>query len=349
MEDRSTSGQLSIEGLGLTASSQMGLALRPTRREPPLSTAERQFYLSHLDILWNGKGGKAFESGVGDILYAAYDAFIDPDSYGNEGDWGCDGYVDGGKSVFACYGAGQTARVNEYLKKKVREDLKRAFDKWPMMVQWTFITNAKHPPDFLQKVWEPLKVEYSDREGRHLDLRLWGYRDVRKVLLGLTRAELDSICPGYADTADFELTDFIELLDNIVANDAAPSRDTSIDEVSTYKMDYNLIDDEGRYFLKLGMELSHVVDGFFSQHPDPGYRDYVAQRIHADYVEAVKASEDSMGALDTLYQRVGGKDFRSRGGTRRMSTYAAVAYFFQTCDIFENAPDGWVPPVGNLP
>ena len=41
---------------------------------------------------------------------------------------------------------------NEYLKKKVKRDLKRAFEKWPMMRRWTFITNAKCSPDFLQEV-----------------------------------------------------------------------------------------------------------------------------------------------------------------------------------------------------
>ena len=327
------------------------------RRGPTLSTAGRQFYQSNLAILWNGTEGKEFERKIGDILSCAYDDFIDPEPYGNEGDWGCDGYVDGGRTVFACYGSGQASRESSYLKSKVRKDLDRAFVKWPMMEQWTFITNAKPSPTFAQKVWEPLKNEYSNKAGRSLKLNLWGYREIHKLLFSLGRSDLDFVFPGFADDRDFNLEDFIELLDDIVASDDGNSGShgdedggsSGIQEVSPYKMDYNQIDEEGRENLKMGMRQSHAVSEFFSHHPDPAYGDRIAQRMHANYLEARRASTDAMGILDTLYQRVGGKDYRSRGITRRMSTYAAVAYFFQTCDVFENAPEDWCPSEEQLP
>ena len=328
-----------------------------SRRELALSTNERQFYLVKLDQIWFATDGKEFERRIADILYCVYEGFVDPDSYGNQGDWGCDGYIDGGRALFACYGAEFKAYESDYLKTKVKKDLKRAFEKWPLMQQWTFISNARRPADFMQNVWEPLKIEYANKDGRTVELRYWGHRDIKRLIFNLSKPDLDLLFPGSTDDRDFSLEDFIALLDDIVASDDGNSGShgdedggsSGIQEVSPYKMDYNQIDEEGRENLKRGMRQSHAVSEFFSHHPDPAYGDRIAQRMHANYLEARRASVDAMGILDTLYQRVGGRDYRSRGITRRMSTYAAVAYFFQTCDVFENAPEDWCPPEGLLP
>ena len=342
MKPRQTStGTQSPEQLKLDSSWLGAPSTTPISRRPPkLSGVERQFYHACLTVMFLESDGREFEKKISSILHEAYEDFINPEPWGREGDWGCDGYIDGGRHVFACYGAEQKAYENDYLRTKVSNDLDRAIEKWPMMKEWTFITNAKCGVKFTTR-WESLRAEHGPGSDRPIAMHLWQLQDLFKVILSLTEESLDLLFPGAESSRDFELADFIDMIEEFAADASEVPDSRDIDAVSPLKMDYNKIDNIYRDSLMKGMECSALVQRYFDTLQDPSHRDLIAGRFRANYLE-LRKSEDEPGAIiEELCDRVGGSQFRTRGRVRYMSTLAAVSYFFQTCDIFENAPEGW--------
>ncbi len=313
----------------------------PYRRRPnALSPAERQFYRIQVTDLFLGTEGKQFEKGVADILHEAFEDFFDPEPWGGEGDWGCDGYIEGGRHVFACYGSEHKAYENDYARQKVAKDLNRAIEKWPMMVEWTFITNTKCGPKFMSK-WEKLKAEHGPQSDTPLKMDLWRERDIIRIVLGLSEESLGFLYPGCESIRDFDLGDFVDTIGQFVAGTSWVPDAAKIDEVSQDKMDYNKIDEYYQEELVKGMPASPLIKRWFDSLPDPGYCDFVASRFKANYLVLKRDESSPEAILEALYVRVGGSQFRARGKARRMSTLSAVSYFFQSCDIFENVPEDW--------
>ena len=311
------------------------------KRLSALSIRERQFYALKIKEVFLQTDGPGFEREITRILRVAFDDFQNPDPYGKEGDWGCDGYTDAGRHIFACYCADQQRREPDSLSTKVKRDLSRALEKWHSMEEWTFITNAKTSASFMRNTWETLKASHGPKSNEPLTMTLWKEQDISELVFNLSDEDIDRLYPGMESVRDFQLADFMDVLEGFVNGTCSVHNHEDIHEVSCHKMEYNQIDEEYQSFLKKGIETAPIIDFLFTSHPDPSYRDSVAQRFTDNYIELRKTGADSDCILEGLFTRVGGSDFRSRGKTRRMSTYAAVSYFFQTCDIFENAPDGW--------
>ena len=117
----------------------------------------------------NTKGrGFSFQDYVATILEYRYrNEFVKSDTWGNEGDWGCDGYNINKKIVYAMYSPKEINMVD--MKNKIRDDYRRAKEKWPQMEEWTFIYNSENGPpgplinylDDLVSQDEEIKLSYG--------------------------------------------------------------------------------------------------------------------------------------------------------------------------------------------
>src|SRR5262245_38424651 len=90
--------------------------------------------------LRSSEAGSAFEDYMASVLQLWYDDYINPAPVGRLGDGGCDGVIEGGRVVFACYGTRD--RGERHLVTKLEDDFARAAAEWPSMAVWRFVTNA---------------------------------------------------------------------------------------------------------------------------------------------------------------------------------------------------------------
>lgn len=319
------------------------LGRRRVRTWRDLSPEAKQFYTTKLEHVFHATMGTQFEDEIAKVLDAHYPDYENPSAMGSQGDWGCDGYVANGRVLFACYGTQNIKKENDYVRSKVSKDFNRALKKWPQMAMWIFITNVLLGAEFHSRTWIPLRQSHDENSERPVDMRIWDYADIERLLVDLTEEELDLLWPGYAGQEDFELRDLIEVIDCLVDGSESPPSSEDIEEVSPFKMSYNEIDENDKVLLHSGIVEYPRIKALFDKHEDPELRDRVAFRLHANWEALNMPACDSSDVLHSLFRKIGGNGYDTSGKTRRMSTYALAAFFFQTCDIFENVPDGWVP------
>ena len=83
--------------------------------------------------------------------------------------------------------------------------------------------------------------------------------------------------------------------------------------------------------------LSARIDDWFSEQADPELRDEKARRFHAIYQETRHTTQDVREIVRRIYGALGGQDF-DLSTKRANAVYAVTAYFFDSCDIFEEPP-----------
>ena len=306
-----------------------------------LSSKQRAYYQAQLMLVFKGKGGTTFEDAVAGILKQAFPGFIDPDAYGNKGDLGCDGILDGGKIVFACYGADQIRCEPKHLRGKVKSDLDKAIKNFKRLERWVFITNAKITSDFMRDMWYPLVAEHGPGSEVSITMELWDFDKMNDMLLDLPLRQLNHIFPGEPNSIDFVLSEFVKII-QALPRDQRPQSDDgrAIPEVSPHKMDYNALGPITRAELGEGIKVSGIIDEYFERNA-PSKRDEYAQRMRRVYEAIIEYEDDNDAIVASLYENIGGEGYRTSGPKLSMATYATVAYFFQSCDIFENAPEDW--------
>ncbi|MDQ1292484.1 MAG: hypothetical protein QG608_363 [Actinomycetota bacterium] len=85
----------------------------------------------------------------------------------------------------------------------------------------------------------------------------------------------------------------------------------------------------------------------YQRRSDINERNEVAAWFHREYLEAVRVGLEPEDVLLRLREFLAGS--RQRKAPLYRAQTAVLAYFFETCDIFENPPSDWEPAmVGSL-
>ena len=303
---------------------------------------QRMWYRTNLKDDFQ-QSGNEFEKRVCRILRHIYPDFIDPVPYGRDGDFGCDGIAEGGTHVFAIYGAEAPEGDQSYLSRKVRKDFGRALEKWPTMTKWTFVTNKKVGPVFVQGIWNPLCAEHGVGSSRPVAMSRIGIDELWDLMVDrLDEGSFDLIYPGIADAGDFKLSDFIDVVESIVSGQSAPIDDMSrIEEVSIAKLDYNKIPEIQRLELSEGRKNAWEIEEYFREESNVEQGEVLAARLRQAYGYAKSSMDDPADVMRSLYIKIGGRDYIGKGSRRIATVHAIAAHFFDSCDIFEAVPDGW--------
>ena len=168
--------------------------------------------------------------------------------------------------------------------------------------------------------------------GRKTDDRRW------KAVNKLTLAQLDEVIPGVPHAQNVELADLVHLILSLEDIDGAgPDHIESIRPVPSTKMEFNNLPETTRAELYAGRLLSSRIDKWFSEQANPELRDEKAQRFRVIYQEARQATQDVREIVRRIYGALGGQDF-DLSTKRANAVYAVTAYFFDSCDIFEEPP-----------
>lgn len=307
-----------------------------------IDSAWKAWYRAQHDLRCRASG-EAFEDYVDSVLARLHDDYLNPDPMGSLGDGGCDGLAENGSILYACYGQRATTGVDQKTKEKLEGDFARGCANWTDFTTWRFVTNSPFGPTPMTSLLA-LREQHKPGTERSVILELWKAPDDLwwKAVNALTPAQLDEIIPGVPHAQDVELVDLVELIESLTATSVGGEDHLDpIRPVPASKMDFNQLPGTTRAEFNEGRLLSARIDKWFAEQADPSLRDEKAQRFRTIYREARQATTDVREIVRYIYGALGGQDF-DMSTKRANAVYAVTVFFFDSCDIFEEPPLGYV-------
>ena len=238
--------------------------------------------------------------------------------------------------VFQCYGP-QTFKTSEAAA-KITEDFNGAYESLEgRLKKWIFIHN--HPTGKLDKLC--LKalndlIEECRQRGESIEVLAWGIEDLWAALEdgipfhGL-RELFGSPDPIHVDFACLE-----ELLLTLERADY-PEDVAPVSLPSDKKLEFNELGPAYRREIREGRSGLRAMDGYMASRAgsDPEFAERLAQRFRDRY--RLLRQRPALSP-DEIYESLRlDAGWRAKPDIRRdMATRVILAYFFDTCDIFEN-------------
>lgn len=280
------------------------------------------------------KSGSAFEDYVSSLLRRHHADFINPSPAGQLGDAGSDGLADGGHVLYACYGQRPGRNAERETNAKLRSDFERACAQWDTFTEWRFVTNAPIGPE-TAKSYAELQRQHGNGSTRPLRLRIWQPEELwDNVVSKLPIEVLNEIFPGAPGVANLELADLLPLLDELGRPDNDIEIAATILPVPPNKMDFNNLPAASRAEFNSGRIMAPRIERWYADNSDPGLSDAHGDRFKEIYLSARAVTNEPAAVLERIYVAVAGENFRM-DGKRANAAYAVVAYFFDSCHIFE--------------
>jgi hypothetical protein len=309
-----------------------------------------EFYerLALRPVLWmqlHDLTGSAFQEFFQDLMVLCAPGFVDVRTHGNKGDLASDGLDLHEGNLYACY-APETPDSAATIQ-KFNHDLTSALEKRAgQFTTFVFVHNevrGTHP-----EVSAALAKARSDHPG--LKFEVMGLRRFRDMLGQMGRQDVETLLkvplPLQHEVA-VGLPEMEELLAFLAAERLPGEVTTPLESVSAKKLHFSELSEETQTELRDAMKYSPVIDTYYQDRIDVTERDDVAARFHAEYADAVQVNVDPEETLLRLRMFLAGTRVTPAASYRAQT--AVLAYFFQTCDIFENAPIGWEEPTTAVP
>ncbi len=294
---------------------------------------EKSFYGLHIRLACCEKHGNEFQSFFERFMLMRHgDDFIVVRNYGNIGDRKCDGYLQSEQTVYQCY-APQGLMDQRDTLTKIGEDFTGAKTHWTEMAVWRFVTNQRSlPPDVVRH------LNTLDGNEPVISVGVFGYESIRETILFLPRErliELFGAMPTSQQVQTLTFDDIKPVLDHIQKN--KPDPNYPVTAPSLEKLQANGLSYDVEVLLRHGRMKEHLVEQFFNGYPDPDFGEQIAQS-YRDYYQVLKShgssSDDIFRALQVF---TGGSE--RHVPLREAAILAVMSYFFERCDIFEDAKE----------
>ncbi len=276
------------------------------------------------------RGGVAFQQLFSDIMKRRFGAaFHTVCPWGASGDWKNDGYLDTARQLFQCY-APREVKPSP-LKAKIKADFSGALTHWAdHFDEWVFVHNVLDglPPHASKQL---LEIADAHQPKRAIP---WGFDELRRLLFELDKSDIVAVIGNPTTEGEFhslEFADILPVLKRVAAIEPLP--DSPIIPVPADKLQANLLSDAVAQFLLLGMRRSTFVEKCLRQYADPTLGDRAAAAFKKRYTELRSSGLASEQIFDELRNFAGG--LISHGSAHDAAVFAVLAYFFETCDIFE--------------
>ena len=283
--------------------------------------------------------GNSFQDFFHDLMCARYSDFLDVKTAGQLGDMGSDGLSIVGRKLYSCYGP-QTINDTSIVK-KMRGDLSSALDqRRDEFDTFVFVHSDRrgmHPV---------VASELVALRSKHPELKFenFGFRHFRDETCKLQQSEVEDLLGQQLPVQELvyrvELDEIEPLLRHL---SRAPSRqrpDEHISTVSLQKIEFNSFGEDTQDELKRAIPRSSVIDRYYEDGYRVTERDEVAARFREEF-EQIRAEMPNAHPDDVFYQLelfVLG-NLTPKISERRAAT-VVLAYFFESCDIFDDVPAG---------
>lgn len=293
----------------------------------------RAFYDHRFETYFRSKRGKDFQDLFADIMAHRYGtSFHRVCPWGQQGDWKCDGYLKSEEMLFACYAPREMKDTKTA--RKIDEDFSGAVAQWKKYMQkWVFVHNDPEglSPRVTQKLLE------LGRRCPDIDVRHWGIIEVKSKCLELQQSDLEEILGKAPDKKAMMNTGMEELVPVLkTIEDMPPEGQQDLSQPSADKIEHNMLSESVRSLLKAGMTKAPLVRRYFQSNSSPEKRDSIAKAFKRRYQEFRNANLPPDEIFAKLHEHVGGE---AQSAPKRLcAEFAVLSHFFETCDIFENAP-----------
>ncbi|MGP9651512.1 ABC-three component system protein [Glutamicibacter sp. AOP38-B1-38] len=295
-------------------------------------------------VLWSvmhERTGAAFESLFHDIMSLCDPTFVDVRTHGKLGDKGSDGLSLSGKKLYACY-APEVPSSSATIK-KLNGDVESAFrQRSGQFSTFVFVHNDSRGvhPDVASRLAE-LRSQHDQTR-----FELIGTRQLRDMLGRCDIYDVEQVLGRQLPlnhAIGIGLDEMSELLKILAKSRITDNDPPNLGPISAFKLVYSALTPETQAELRDGMKHSDVIDSYYSDRIDAMERDEVAASFHREYKELRENWDDPEEILLGLRTFLGGS--RPATGPVYRAQTAVLSSFFQSCDIFEDAPDGWTPQV----
>ncbi|MCZ8150736.1 MAG: hypothetical protein O9325_23135 [Roseomonas sp.] len=290
---------------------------------------QRSIYVDKFRLAFHTQKGTAFQDWFVRLAGHAFGAdFEEVRPYGPYGDLKCDGRRISTGSVFQCYAP--EAMKEAGLIAKIDEDFHGARAHWGVnMREWLFVHNDSRglPPNAVQHL-DALRKAHAP-----LQISTWSEPELLALAMGLDLSSLQALF-GFA--ASIAIVDRLVLSDLMPIIDVLQRQDSPVNPPLTPpspdKLEKNSLSEESGLFLRIGRRKSNLVDTFFRKSPRPDLGERIAEAFRTRYAE-LKALDLP---ADTIFKHL--QDYAGFNGEpkRQGAALAVLAYFFDSCDIFED-------------
>ncbi|MFZ5561493.1 MAG: ABC-three component system protein [Pseudomonadota bacterium] len=300
------------------------------------------WYGLHLKAALLEKKEQAYEDFFCKVMIHLHsDNFQPVKAAGQAGDGKSDGYLVPEHRIFQCY-APSTGFNKSKLLKKIKEDFNGAKNNWKdKMRKWTFVHNDPEGlPKYALDLMEELKEENKD-----VEISVFGPDVFKEIVLSLPVSKLiDLFGPAPTQNEITTLThDPIKTLLRAMSG-RQPDSGVVIAPVSVEKLQFNRLSSDAEFLLMAGRHKENLVNDLLIRWPDPEYGESLAEAFREKYKTLLGMGLRPDDIFLSLKEFAGGS---LEGISAQASALAVLSYFFERCDIFENAPEGWVNDIAN--
>lgn len=299
-----------------------------------MDDTQRSFYGLRFENAFLREKGKAFETLFARVMAHAFPGdFRTVRPYGPKGDLKCDGYRASDGTVFQCYAPDSTKLAD--LLAKVNEDFSGAVSHWGNQLRrWEFVHNDVRglPAAAVQRLNDLAAANPT------IAVAVFAEAEMRKTAMGLALHQLEDLFGAVPSQRTLERLDFAALRPVLVAiQRQQPPTDPPLIAPSPRKLQDNALSEDAAGLLRQGRRREKLVQDFFDAWPDPGFGEAIAEGFRNQYQALKTVGLGADAIFGELQAFAGGMDGEP---SRQAAVLAVMSYFFERCDIFEDAaPD----------
>lgn len=254
---------------------------------------------------------------------------------GHDGDKKSDGRCVSTETVFQCYAPESPKTFAEKAKTKILDSFPEVTTYWPNLKEWVFVhNNAEGLPTTASDALEEVRKQHPTinicapspprrylKDNFHDQLKLQQMLDIYPAASwNFSAVSMDTIRP---------------LLKKVISERTAqPSATQFGDLPDERKLDFNALSPDAKYDLKRARPHVDIVDRYLRGMSNPQHASIIQAEMRAKYEETRDLGYDPDEMLGKLLTFVG-SDGTPTGSA---AAYVILAYYFDACDIFENAP-----------
>ena len=291
---------------------------------------QRSIYVDRFRLAFHTQRGTAFQDWFVCLAGYAFGAdFEEVRPYGPYGDLKCDGRRVSTKSVFQCYAP--DAMKEAELIGKVDEDFHGARAHWNAeMAEWIFVHNDGRglPPNAVQHIGV-LRQAHAP-----LSIETWSEPELLKLAMALDLGALQAL---FGPAASIAIVDRLVLADLVPIIEALQRQDPNAGDPpltppSPEKLEKNALSEEFGFLAPDGPPQIEPGRDLLRKSPRPDLGERIAEAFRTRYAE-LKAYDLP---ADSIFKHL--QDYAGMNGEpkRQGAALAVLAYFFDSCDIFED-------------
>lgn len=320
----------------------MWVVIQTNGRRVCVLTNEEKYFAK---ILFKNKvlqyKGQSFEDFFVSVMTKSEPDFQPVKAYGNIGDRKNDGFVSSTGTYYQVYAPEDITKEKTAgdAVKKLETDFKGLYENWDdicKIKKYYFVVNDRYeglPAPILQKACElnsdPL---YSD-----IEILVFTAKDLQRVFDGLDESDMQDIV-GYIPNVPSCMVEY-EALNEVVTyllNAELPESKGGNLVVPNFaeKITFNNLSKEIEIYLTIGSYQEGLLNRYFND--NPGMKEHLQKKFNALYELACEVIEDSQeNAADCRYYYIWENAAPKRTMSIDTCIWVLMAYYFSTCDIFE--------------